>query len=36
MQKFEQLAMNNGEGIKVGLAAYVDPRIAQPAEKMKL
>jgi hypothetical protein len=36
MQKFEQLVVNNGEGIKAGLAAYVDPCIAQLAEKMKL
>ncbi|KQU86729.1 hypothetical protein ASC78_03940 [Variovorax sp. Root318D1] len=36
MQKFEQLVGNNGEGIKAGLTAYVDPCIEQLAEKMKL
>ncbi|QNK67632.1 hypothetical protein [Variovorax sp. PAMC26660] len=36
MQKFDQLVANNGEGIKAGLAAYVDPCVEQLAEKMKL
>lgn len=35
-QMFEQLVGDNGEGIKTGLTAYVDPCIEQLAEKMKL
>jgi hypothetical protein len=33
---FERLLQNNGEGIKAGLAAYVEPCIEQLAVKMKL
>lgn len=36
VQTFDQLVANNGETIKTELAKYVEPCIAQLAEKMKL